>query len=95
VGAGRAVRVALIVAGLAGVVSLVSGCQSDPDIDITAYAQTIEPADVLYNQGLANLEAGQLTEAGRKFAADRQAASLFGICPQGDGDERLHQLPPG
>jgi hypothetical protein len=50
-GRGRAVRVALIVAGLTGVASLVSGCQSDPDIDITAYAQTIEPADVLYNQG--------------------------------------------
>jgi outer membrane protein assembly factor BamD len=69
----RAVRVALIVAGLTGVASLVSACQSDPDIDITAYAQTIEPADVLYNQGLANVQAGQLTEASRKFnAIDKQ-----------------------
>lgn len=69
----RGVRVALIVAGLTGVAVLASGCQSDPDIDITAYAQSIEPADVLYNQGLANLEAGQLTEAGRKFEAiDKQ-----------------------
>ena len=70
---GRAVRVAFLVAGLAGVSSLAAGCQSDPDIDITAYAQSIEPADVLYNQGLANLQAGQLTEASRKFEAiDKQ-----------------------
>jgi len=72
-GRGRAFRVALIVAGLAGVSPFVSGCQSDPDIDITAYAQSIEPADVLYNQGLANLQAGELTEANRKFGAvDKQ-----------------------
>ncbi|AKH99605.1 Beta-barrel assembly machine subunit BamD [Hoeflea sp. IMCC20628] len=72
-GRGRASRVALIVAGLAGVSLVVSGCQSDPDIDITAYAQSIEPADVMYNQGLANLQSGELTEAGRKFAAiDKQ-----------------------
>lgn len=72
-GRGRAIRVALLVAGLAGVSALVSGCQSDPDIDITAYAQSVEPADVMYNQGLANLQAGELTEAGRKFAAiDKQ-----------------------
>lgn len=70
---GRAVRIALFVAGLTGVASVISGCQSDPDIDITAYAQTIEPADVLYNQGLANIQAGQLTEASRKFEAiDKQ-----------------------
>lgn len=70
---GRAVRVALLVAGLAGVSAVVSGCQSDPDIDITAYAQSVEPADVMYNQGLANLQSGELTEAGRKFAAiDKQ-----------------------
>ena len=72
-GRGRALRVALLVAGLAGVSSFVSGCQSDPDIDITAYAQSIEPADTLYNQGLANLQAGKLTEASRKFeAVDKQ-----------------------
>ncbi|WP_422371044.1 outer membrane protein assembly factor BamD [Hoeflea sp.] len=70
---GRVARAALIVAGLTGIASFVSGCQSDPDIDITAYAQTIEPADVLYNQGLANLQAGQLAEASRKFeAVDKQ-----------------------
>lgn len=72
-GRGRAFRVALIVAGMTGVASLISGCQSDPDIDITAYAQSIEPADVIYNQGLANLQAGELTEASRKFdAVDKQ-----------------------
>ena len=69
----RAVRVAFFVAGLAGVSSVLTSCQSDPDIDITAYAQSIEPADVIYNQGLANLQAGQLTEASRKFQAiDKQ-----------------------
>ena len=46
-GRGRAFRVALIVAGLAGVSAGISGCQSDPDIDITNYAQSVEPADVL------------------------------------------------
>ena len=72
-GRGRAFRVALMVAGLAGVSVIVSGCQSDPDIDITNYARSVEPADVLYNQGLANLQAGELTEAGRKFdAVDKQ-----------------------
>ncbi len=63
----------LAVAGLIGLASLLSGCQSDPDIDITAYAESIDPADVLYNQGLANLQSGNLTEAGRKFQSiDRQ-----------------------
>nr|WP_245415392.1 outer membrane protein assembly factor BamD [Hoeflea marina] len=66
-------RIAFAAAGFIGVASLLGGCQSDPDIDITAYVQTIDPADVLYNEGLANLNAGQLTEAGRKFdAIDRQ-----------------------
>ncbi|PWV99238.1 Beta-barrel assembly machine subunit BamD [Hoeflea marina] len=69
----RGMRIAFAAAGFIGVASLLGGCQSDPDIDITAYVQTIDPADVLYNEGLANLNAGQLTEAGRKFdAIDRQ-----------------------
>lgn len=61
-------------AGIAVAVLSLSGCKSDgPDIDIAAYAETIEPADVLYNQALANIDAGRLTEATRKFdAIDRQ-----------------------
>lgn len=72
-GQGRVVRAAFLAAGMLGAAFLLTGCQSDPDIDISAYAETIEPADVIYNQGLANLEAGQMTEAKRKFEAiDRQ-----------------------
>lgn len=51
----------------------VSACASDKDVDLASYVETIEPADTLYNQGLANLEAGRLSEATRKFdAVDRQ-----------------------
>ncbi len=50
-----------------------SACQSDPDIDITKLSGETESADTLYNQGLANLQAGKVGEANRKFAAvDRQ-----------------------
>ena len=52
-----------------------SGCMSgkDDDIDVLALAAETEPADVLYNQGLANLEGGRLKEAAAKFEAiDRQ-----------------------
>lgn len=50
------------------------GCMSsEKDIDLSTYVDQTEPADVLYNQGLANLNAGRLTEAAKKFAAvDRQ-----------------------
>lgn len=59
-----------LVAGL-GLVAV--GCAKDNDIDLARYVEETEPADVLYNQGLANLRAGRLTEASRKFAAvDRQ-----------------------
>ncbi|WP_279477592.1 outer membrane protein assembly factor BamD [Aureimonas sp. SK2] len=54
---------------------LLSGCMSskDNDIDALALASQTEPADVLYNQGLANLENGRLKEAAAKFEAiDRQ-----------------------
>lgn len=46
-----------------------AGCASDEDIDLASYVESVEPADVLYNQGLANLEAGRLSEASAKFAA--------------------------
>lgn len=54
---------------------MLAGCQSsgEGDIDPAAVAADIEPADVLYNQGLANIKAGRLKEAQRKFEAiDRQ-----------------------
>lgn len=56
------------IAIFAGSIMLVAGCQSDPDIDIYALADSVEPADVLFNQALANMEAGNLGEASNKFA---------------------------
>ena len=50
-----------------------SACQSDDDINLATYVEQTDPADKLYNEGLANLNAGRLKEAERKFAAiDRQ-----------------------
>jgi outer membrane protein assembly factor BamD len=52
---------------------LVSACATEKDIDLAAYVESVEPADALYNQGLANLEAGRMKEAAEKFeAVDRQ-----------------------
>jgi outer membrane protein assembly factor BamD len=53
---------------------LLAGCMSsDKDLDLSTYVEQTEPADQLYNQGLANLSAGRLKEASRKFdAIDRQ-----------------------
>lgn len=52
---------------------LLAGCSSDDDIDLSTYVEQTDPADQLYNQGLANLEAGRLGEASAKFTAvDRQ-----------------------
>ena len=45
----------------------------EADIDLATYVEQTDPADALYNQGLANLNAGRLKEASRKFdAVDRQ-----------------------
>jgi outer membrane protein assembly factor BamD len=52
---------------------MLSACNSDPDLDITKLGVQTDPPDVLYNQGLANINAGKLTEAQRKFdAIDKQ-----------------------
>ena len=68
----KLVRVALM-ALCAGGFALLSACSSEKDIDLATYVEQTEPADVLYNQGLANLEQGHLKEAGKKFeAVDRQ-----------------------
>jgi outer membrane protein assembly factor BamD len=51
----------------------VSACASDQDVDLATYVEQTDPADVLYNQGLANMNAGRLGEASKKFGAiDRQ-----------------------
>jgi len=68
---GRAIFRAAVIAACAG---LAAACQSkDEELDLQAYVDTIEPADVLYNQGLANMNSGRLREAAKKFeAVDRQ-----------------------
>jgi outer membrane protein assembly factor BamD len=66
----RAVFMTLAI-GAAG--TLLSACTSDPDLDITKLAAETDPPEQLYNEGLANLNAGKTTEAQRKFdAIDRQ-----------------------
>ena len=65
-------RGAACLALVAGSLSL-GGCLSfgkdDDSADVLALAAETEPADVLYNQGLANLEGGRLGEAAKKFEA--------------------------
>lgn len=65
----RIVAAALL---LSGPLAL-SACSSTDDIDLATYVEQTDPPDVLYNQGLANLNSGRLKEASRKFQAiDRQ-----------------------
>ena len=72
----RARRVRVGIAGLAVIVAplFVSACSTtEDDLDLSTYVEQTEPADVLYNQALANMDAGRLNEASRKFdAIDRQ-----------------------
>jgi outer membrane protein assembly factor BamD len=101
--AGRAVRTALTVAAIAIAPALVAGCMSkDDDINLATYVEQTDPADALYNQGLANLNAGRLKEASRKFdAVDRQhpysefarksmVMSAFTNYRQGNYDEAIN-----
>lgn len=70
---GATVRLLAAVAVVVVPSVLVSACASDNDIDLATYVEQTDPPDVLYNQGLANLNAGRLKEASAKFAAiDRQ-----------------------
>lgn len=65
----RAAAIALVL----GAPLLISACASDDDIDLATYVEKTEPADVLYNQALANMNAGRMTEATKKFdSIDRQ-----------------------
>jgi outer membrane protein assembly factor BamD len=72
--AGRPARIAIMALSMAGAPLFLSGCMtSEADVDLATYVEETDPADALYNQGLANLNAGNLKEAGRKFdAVDRQ-----------------------
>lgn len=68
------VRKILAAAAIVVTPVVVSGCMSsEQDVDLATYVEQTDPADVLYNQGLANLNAGRMGEAEKKFAAiDRQ-----------------------
>jgi len=69
----RSVRFALAIVTVVAAPLVVSACSSNDDIDLATYVEQTDPPDVLYNQGLANLESGRLKEAARKFdALDRQ-----------------------
>lgn len=65
----NAARIFTVCLSIAGAGALLSACQTDPDIDITKLAAETDPPEVLYNQGLANIKAGNMAEAGRKFDA--------------------------
>jgi outer membrane protein assembly factor BamD len=67
-------RRALLACAVIGSPLMLSACMSnEADVDLATYVEQTEPADALYNQALANLESGRLTEASRKFdAIDRQ-----------------------
>src|SRR5690606_37300205 len=69
-----ALRRVLSAVTLAALPLVAAGCMSgEKDLDLSTYVEQTEPADVLYNQGLANLNAGRLAEASAKFdAVDRQ-----------------------
>lgn len=69
----RATRASLVVVSAIAASLALSSCASDDDIDLATYVEQSEPADVLYNQGLANLNSGRMKEASAKFeAVDRQ-----------------------
>lgn len=69
----KTARIALVSLVLAGAGLGMTACQSDRDIDITKLGMETDPPETLYNQGLANMKAGNLAEAGRKFdAIDKQ-----------------------
>lgn len=65
----KTVRLVCVSLALGSAALSVASCTTDPDIDITKLAVNTDPPDVLYNQGLANLNAGKVSEAGRKFDA--------------------------
>ncbi len=66
----RRLRNATLLLALAPLVLAACG---EKDIDLSTYVEDVEPADKLYNQALANLNQGKVTEATKKFeAVDRQ-----------------------
>jgi outer membrane protein assembly factor BamD len=60
-------RIGLLSIALMGTGLGMASCQTDKDIDITKLGFESESPEVLYNQGLANMKAGNMVEASRKF----------------------------
>jgi outer membrane protein assembly factor BamD len=67
VGIRNAARIATVSLLMVTASIAVTSCQSDPDVDITKLGLATDPPEQLYNQGLANMKAGNITEASRKF----------------------------
>jgi outer membrane protein assembly factor BamD len=66
-------RIGLLAIALIGTGVGLAACQSDKDIDITKLGFESESPEMLYDQGLANMKAGNMVEASRKFdAIDKQ-----------------------
>ncbi|MGN6469082.1 MAG: outer membrane protein assembly factor BamD [Rhizobiaceae bacterium] len=64
------VRSVLLAMSLLTVPLILAGCQNDKDkLALASYVAPADPADQLYNEGLANLNAGRLKEAAAKFDA--------------------------
>ena len=72
----KGLRLAMLPAAAILASVALSGCSSmfgEKDLDLATYVEETDPADQLYNQGLANLNAGRMSEATRKFdVVDRQ-----------------------
>ncbi|MCM2399093.1 outer membrane protein assembly factor BamD [Rhizobium sp. S95] len=65
----KAARIASVFVMMTVSGAMLAACQSDPDIDITKLGVDTDPPETLYNQGLANMKAGNMAEASRKFDA--------------------------
>jgi outer membrane protein assembly factor BamD len=70
----KSARAAFLALSVLSAPLFLSACMSsEKDLDLSTYVDQTEPADVLYNQGLANLNSGRLKEASKKFdSIDRQ-----------------------
>jgi outer membrane protein assembly factor BamD len=64
------IRSVLLAMSFLTVPAVLAGCQSDKnELALANYVAPTDPADQLYNEGLANLNAGRLKEASAKFDA--------------------------
>ena len=66
---------------------------TDKDVDLSTYVEQTDPPDVLYNEGLANLNAGRMGEAAKKFTAVDREHPYTEYRAQIDRHAGLHQLP--